>query len=210
MDEIGELPENAQVRLLRVLQTKEFERVGGSQTLKSDFRLVTATNRDLENEIRANRLRMDLYYRLNVFPIHVPPLRERSEDIPLLANHFLESFAVRTGKHFNPITEEEIDKLMRYNWPGNVRELENLMERAVIINPGPRLQLPDETTRFASVLEENSDYSLRSAERRHLIWALNRTGWKVKGTGGAAELLDVPPSTLIYRMKKHQIVKPSS
>ncbi|RJX28413.1 MAG: GAF domain-containing protein [Desulfarculus sp.] len=206
LDEIGELPLEVQVRLLRVLQTREFERVGGSETLRSDFRLVTATNRDLEQEVKAGRLRMDLYYRLNVFPIRVPPLRERKEDIPALAQFFLQSYANKMGKEFGAIPPEELDKLMRYDWPGNVRELENVIERACILSRGPRLQVPE---RVVPALQGTGDRpTLQAVERAHILWALQQTGWKVRGQGGAAELLDIHPSTLAYRLKKLGIERP--
>jgi transcriptional regulator with GAF, ATPase, and Fis domain len=209
LDEIGELPREVQVRLLRVLQTKEFERVGGSNTLRSDFRLVAATNRDLEKEVKAKKLRMDLYYRLNVFPIYVPPLRERREDIPLLAHFFLQSYATKMSKTFGRIADDQLAKLIQYDWPGNVRELENVIERATILNPGPRFRVPEQLGGFPQVSESQTKPTLREAERRHILWALQKTGWKIRGKGGCSELLDVHPSTLAYRMKKLGIQKPA-
>jgi len=208
LDEIGELPRDVQVRLLRVLQNKEFQRVGGARTLRSDFRLVTATNRDLDQEVKAGRLRMDLYYRLNVFPIYVPPLRKRSEDIPLLARHFLRSYATKMGKTFDGIPQEEIDALLRYDWPGNVRELKNVIERATILCPGPRFRIPEQLANLSALTAAAAEPSLRAVERRHVLWALNKVGWKVRGPGGAAELLDLHPSTLAYRLKKLGIQRP--
>jgi transcriptional regulator with GAF, ATPase, and Fis domain len=209
LDEIGELPREVQVRLLRVLQTKEFERVGGSKTLRSDFRLVAATNRNLEKEVKAKRLRMDLYYRMNVFPIYVPPLRERRADIPLLAHFFLQSYATKMGKSFGRIAEDQMDKLTRYDWPGNVRELENVIERATILNPGPRFRVPEQFGGFPHISGPQTNPTLREAERRHILWAMQKTGWKVRGKAGCSELLDVHPSTLAYRMKKLGIQKPA-
>jgi transcriptional regulator with GAF, ATPase, and Fis domain len=209
LDEIGELPMEVQVRLLRVLQNKEFERVGGSETLHSDFRLVAATNRDLEQYVKINRFRADLYYRLNIFPIHIPPLRERREDIPLLARYFIKIYGNRLKKTFEKIPDSEMEKLIRYDWPGNVRELENIIERGAILSFGPTFLVPElsiSSTEFSGVSNETS---LQENERRHIIWALQKTGWKVRGLGGAAELLKIHPSTLAFRMKKLGIQRPS-
>jgi len=209
LDEIGEIPADVQIRLLRVLQTKEFERVGGSKTLYSDFRLIAATHRDLALEVRANRFRPDLYYRLNVFPIFVPPLRERNEDIPLLAYHFLNIHSTRMQKEFNGIPEHEIDKLLQYDWPGNVRELENVIEHGTILSSGPEFHIPEfniDPYGKKEVSKKNS--SLMENEKRHILWALKKTGWKVRGAKGAAELLEIHPSTLAFRMKKLGIKRP--
>ena len=212
LDEIGDIPHNVQVRLLRVLQTKEFERVGGSETLHSDFRLIAATNKNLEEEVKAKRFRADLYYRLNVFPICVPPLTERRQDIKLLAYHFLELYSIRMRKHFNHIPDSELKKLMSYDWPGNVRELENVIERGIILNTGPVFRTPE----LSPSQEEEQEFgvarktSLQQVERQHILWALNQAGWKIRGSGGAAELLEIHPSTLHFRMKKLEIKKPGS
>ncbi len=202
LDEIGDLPLEIQVRLLRVLQTKEFERVGGMETLRSDFRLVAATNRDLETEVKAGRFRSDLFYRLNVFPIHVPPLRERREDIPLLAGHFLRIHGMKTGKAFHGIPEEEMRKLMQYEWPGNVRELENVIERGVILSSGPYFRVPELGAGHSGPDASKGRLTLRDHERLHILRTLQSTGWKIRGPGGAAEILDIHPSTLRSRMKK--------
>ncbi|MCP4754613.1 MAG: GAF domain-containing protein [Proteobacteria bacterium] len=210
LDEIGDIPPDIQVRLLRVLQTREFERVGGSETLQSDFRLITATNRDLEKEVVENRFRADLYYRLNVFPIQVPPLKERKSDIPLLVHHFLKQYSIKMRKKlFNRISKEEMDKLMRYDWPGNVRELENVIERGVILSSGPGFRMPElDPNRQEEITDENT--SLREIEKRHILLILDKTAWKIRGPGGAAELLEIHPSTLHFRMKKLGIQKKRS
>ncbi len=209
LDEIGDLPMEVQVRLLRVLQSREFERVGGTETLRSDFRLVAATNRDLEQAVRAGRFRLDLYYRLNVFPVFVPPLRERKEDIPLLALYFLKIYATKIGKTFEGIPKSEMDKLVLYDWPGNVRELENLIERGVILSPGPMFRVPELGGRPTEI-HPGAAVTLNENERRHILWTLQKTGWKVRGRGGAAELLDIHPSTLAFRMKRLGIKRPSA
>jgi formate hydrogenlyase transcriptional activator len=208
LDEMGEISPDIQTSLLRVLQTKEFERVGGTGTLRSDFRLIAATNRDLQNEVRIERFRADLYYRLNVFPLHVPPLRERREDIPLLVYHFMNIHANRTGKSFDGISEEDMARLMNYNWPGNVRELENVIERACILSKENYPRIPDLESECTPDGVPAGAVTLKEMETRHLQWALEKTNWKVRGPGGAAELLDINPSTLRFRLKKHGIERP--
>ncbi len=201
LDEIGDISMDVQARLLRVLQTKEFERVGGHETLQSDFRLLAATNRDLQREVERGHFRQDLYYRLNVFPIDVPRLRDREGDIPLLAHYFLRLYAGKFNKSLESIPEEEMKKLLAYNWPGNVRELENVIERGVILSRGPYYKVPElEGTR--SLPPERTAVSLRENERDHIIRVLQRTGGKVTGMGGAADILDIHPNTLFSRMKK--------
>ncbi|MBW2094357.1 MAG: sigma 54-interacting transcriptional regulator [Deltaproteobacteria bacterium] len=210
LDEVGDLPMEMQVRLLRVLQTKKFERVGGTKTIESNFRLVTATNRDLEGNIRAKQFRADLYYRINVFPIVVPPLRERREDIPALARYFLGIHSKKVGKSFGTIQEREIQKLMQYDWPGNVRELENLIERGVILSAAPSFRCPELIERLGGLpYSRVGAVTLEENERRHILWALVKTGWKVRGKKGAAELLNIHPSTLNFRMKKLGIKRPN-
>jgi len=209
LDEIGDLPPDIQVRLLRVLQNKEFERVGGSETLRSDFRLVTATNRDLEELMKAERFRGDLYYRLNVFPIVVPPLRERKEDIPLLAYYFLKNYSRKMGKNFERISEEEMEKLLQYHWPGNVREMENIIERGTILSTPPYFRVPELYSPRQETSSLQNAVTLQENERRHILWGLQKTKWKVRGTGGAAELLNIHPSTLEFRIKKLGIQRPS-
>ena len=209
LDEMGDLPADIQTRLLRVLQTKEFERVGGTTTLRSDFRLISATNTNLEEEVKAKRFRVDLYYRINVFPIHVPPLRERKEDIPLLARHFLKIYSMRMRKEFDGISRQDMERLMQYDWRGNVRELENIIERGCILSTGSMLQLPELVGESAAFGPSNSGITLKESETRHIRWALEKTDWKVRGPGGAAELLEIHPSTLAFRMKKLGIRRPS-
>ena len=208
LDEIGEINGDIQVRLLRVLQTREFERIGGAQTLSSDFRLIAATNRDLEREVAEGRFRADLYYRLNVFPILVPPLRDRKEDVPLLAHHFLRLHAGKLGKQIDPIADRDLDRLVRYDWPGNVRELENVIERGVILSSGRRFAMPelDRSAQTGRGLDQPA--TLAENERRHIVLTLEKTKWKVAGPDGAAEILGLPPSTLSFRMKKLGIARP--
>ncbi|MCP4756136.1 MAG: GAF domain-containing protein [Proteobacteria bacterium] len=207
LDEIGDVPREVQIRLLRVLQSREFQRVGGRETLRSDFRLLAATNRDLEKEAEAGRFRRDLFFRLNVFPIRVPALRERKEDISRLTYHFLAIHSKKLGKTIETISRSDLAKLAAYNWPGNVRELENIVERGVILSSGPNLRVPEagvnvqdgDSISVVSTLEEN--------ERTHILRVLRKTRGKLSGRGGAAELLDVHPNTLRHRIKKLGIQK---
>jgi formate hydrogenlyase transcriptional activator len=208
LDEIGDLSLDIQVRLLRVLQTREFERVGGSETLKSDFRLVVATNLDLEKEVKAQKFRADLYYRLAVFPIYVPPLRERKEDIPLLAYYFLKIYSKKRGKTFSKIPDTEMEKLLQNDWPGNVRELENIIERGSILSKDNHFGVPELGGGSFDQSPGHGGMTLKDNERRHILWALQKTAWKVRGKGGAAELLEIHPSTLAFRMKKLGIQRP--
>ncbi len=205
LDEIGELPIDAQVGLLRVLQDKKFERVGGYKTLTSDFRLIAATNRDLSQEVEAGRFRKDLYYRLNVFPIHGPPLRERIEDIPLLANFFLMNRSVDMGRSFDAISDSEMDKLIMYGWPGNVRELQNVIERGAILSKPPSFVVPDMLSEPILTSKNGEIATLKEVERQHILKVLQLTNWKVSGPCGASELLDMKRSTLVAKMKKLNI-----
>ncbi|SHI92935.1 Transcriptional regulator containing GAF, AAA-type ATPase, and DNA-binding Fis domains [Desulfatibacillum alkenivorans DSM 16219] len=202
LDEIGDISHEVQVRLLRVLQNKEFERVGGRTTLRSDFRLLAATNRDLREDVKTGRFREDLYYRLNVLSLKIPPLRERKEDIPLLVDYFLDRHAKNLGKPRGAVTPEDLDKLVAYDWPGNVRELENVIERSAILSSGARLEIPDLSQSGASFALDRDAVSLEENERRHILWALKKTGGKVRGPGGAAELLEINHNTLFSRIKK--------
>jgi transcriptional regulator with GAF, ATPase, and Fis domain len=211
LDEIGDLPLSIQVKLLRVLQEGTFERLGSAKTIHADFRLITATNRNLTQEIEKGKFREDLYYRLNVFPIQVPPLRERKEDIPLIARHFADRFSQRMGKNIRRIEGNEMKKLMEYDWPGNVRELEHLIERAVILS--------DERIRFSELdrLPEKlcgnqgrHAVKLSDIEREHIEKVLASTHWKVRGPNGAAQVLGLKPTTLFFRMKKLGIPAKSS
>jgi len=208
LDEIGDLPGEVQVRLLRVLQSKEFERVGASETLHSDFRLVAATNHNLEEEVKVCRFRADLYFRLNVFPIFVPPLRERKDDIPILVRYFISIYGTKMGKTFDRIPEEEMSKLIQYDWPGNVRELENIIERGTILSHGPTFYVPKLSIDSLGFGLQKEYLTLRENERHHIESALLKTGWKIRGPGGAAELLEIHPSTLAFKMKKLGVQRP--
>ena len=209
LDEIGELPMELQAKLLRVLQDGEFERLGSFTTIKIDARVIAATNRDLEEEVRKGRFREDLFYRLNVFPITVPPLRERVEDIPLLARHFVEKSSRRLGKSIEQIPESIVLKLQKYSWPGNVRELENVIERAVINSSGAKLCLVDDLSRPAFDQVSGPLKSLQEIEREHIMKVLRFTNWRIEGEKGAALILDMNSSTLRSRMNKLGIKKPN-
>src|SRR5881392_391013 len=208
LDEVGELPPETQVKLLRVLQEREFERVGGSQTVKVDVRVIAATNRDLPTAVAEGTFRQDLYYRLNVFPVTLPPLRERPEDIPLLVHYFVARYAAKIGRRISRVPKATIQQLVAYAWPGNVRELENVVERAVILSPGPDLDVAPEMLAPvpASVLPERPATAdavpLERVERAHIVSVLRRTNWRVDGPRGAARLLKMHPSTLRSRMQK--------
>jgi transcriptional regulator with GAF, ATPase, and Fis domain len=202
LDEIGELGAEDQVRLLRVLQEGTFERVGGSRPLRSDFRLVAATHRDLATEVRAGRFREDLYFRLAAFPVHVPPLRERREEIPTLALYFMEAFQRRRGLRFEGITEADVERLGAYRWPGNVRELEHVIERAVLLSDPPRLRVPplDPAPRAGEPAEELA--TLEEAERRHFRRVIAHARGRISGRGGVAEILGLSPSTATFKIRK--------
>jgi len=204
LDEIGEMPLELQVKLLRVLQDGEFERLGSPHSTKVDVRIIAASNRNLEEEIKAGRFREDLFYRLNVFPITIPPLRQRTEDIPLLVNHFVTKFNKKTGKQITSVSKEILDGLEEYHWPGNVRELESVIERAVITSPKNALQVLDrfEPIRKADVQDVKA---LADLERDHILQVLQKTGWRIEGKNGAALLLGLNPSTLRARMRKYGI-----
>jgi PAS domain S-box-containing protein len=207
LDEIGELPPDAQAKLLRVLQEREFERVGSSVAIKVDVRVLAATNRDLLQCVRDKTFREDLYYRLSVFPIHLPPLHERREDIPTLAQFVLNRFAMRIGKHIDGIGRETMQRLLSYRWPGNVRELENVLERAVILANGPTLEIgPDvlnvSVTPESAAIPDEPSTTLEAKERDHILATLRQTNWVVDGDRGAAKILGLHPNTLRSRMKK--------
>ncbi|MBT8341775.1 MAG: sigma 54-interacting transcriptional regulator, partial [Desulfatitalea sp.] len=205
LDEIGELPLNVQPKLLRVLQEGEFERVGGVETLKTHVRIIAATNRDLEKDVEDGKFRKDLWYRLCVFPITIPPLRERLEDIPLLVKWFVEKYSKWIGKEFNTISKKMLDALKRYAWPGNIRELENLIERAAITSPAGNLTIELPTP---SCPQPDQEMTLQEVERSHLINMLEKTDWVVEGSSGAARRLGLNASTLRFRMKKLGIQRP--
>jgi formate hydrogenlyase transcriptional activator len=202
LDEIGDLPAELQAKLLHVLQEGEFERVGGTRTLKVDARVIAATNRDLEKAVADDRFRADLYYRLKVFPVHVPPLRERREDIPLLVRYFARMYGAKLGKKLDTIPQERLDALMHYQWPGNVRELGNVIERAAILSRGNELDLSDWLTRPGAQSPPQAVLTLDDMQRRHIVEVLERTGWRVSGAKGAAHILALKPSTLRARMQK--------
>lgn len=210
LDELGEMPIELQAKLLRAIQEGEIERLGGKGVIKVDVRLIAATNRNLEEEVRKGNFRSDLYYRLNVFPIHLPPLRERQEDIPLLVHHFCKKHAPRIGKPITNIPQKLIQQLQAYPFPGNIRELENIIERAIIVSKEGTLALGNwlpQIKNFPSresypMEEEPTLLPLDEVQRNHIIKVLKHTAWKVSGKGGAAEILDMRPTTLESRMKK--------
>jgi formate hydrogenlyase transcriptional activator len=206
LDEVGDIPLELQPKLLRVLQEQEFERLGGTQTIRVDVRLVAATNRDLGEMVAARTFRSDLYYRLRVFPLLMPPLRERQEDIPALVRYFVEKHARRMNRAVETIPAETLDLLVRYAWPGNIRELENLIERAVIVSPGPVLRVPlNEVKPPSEPLSEN--LTLRAAERDHILRALDATNWVLAGPRGAAARLGMKRTTLQSKMRRLGVVK---
>jgi formate hydrogenlyase transcriptional activator len=205
LDEVGDIPPELQPKLLRVLQEQEFERLGSTRTIKVDVRMVAATHRDLARMVADSTFRADLYYRLNVFPVVLPPLRERPDDIPRLVRHFTQRFARRMGRRIETIPTAVMDALVRYPWPGNVRELQNVIERAVILSPGPSLQippgdLPPAATQAAA--PASAAVTLADAEREHILGALRETGWVLGGPEGAAARLGMKRSTLYKKMKK--------
>jgi len=210
LDEVGEIPLELQTKLLRVLQEREFERLGSTRTLRTDARLIAATNRELRKMVEQQKFREDLFYRLNVFPIYVPALRERSEDIPLLVNHFVQRFARRMNRTIETIPAEAMAALTRYAWPGNIRELQNLIERAVILSQGPVLQitLRDIESDTQPRRDAGKDQTLEAAERAHILAILNETRWVLAGSRGAAARLGINRSTLQFRLKKLGIVRP--
>ncbi len=212
LDEIGDIPLELQPKLLRVLQEREFERLGSTRTKKVDVRVVAATHRDLETMIVDKQFRSDLYYRLNVFPITIPPLRERPEDIPLLVQHFVQQTARNMNKAIDTISCDTMDALTQYSWPGNIRELENVIERAVILSPGPvlRLSIRDLHTRIAPGHNHERNQTLEEVQRKHIVTTLKQTRWVLSGPRGAATRLGLHRATLYFRMKKLGIVRPGT
>lgn len=208
LDEIGELPLELQPKLLRVIQDGEFERLGSAQTIKVDVRVIAATNRNLEEEVRKGRFREDLWYRLNIFPITVPPLRERPIDIPLLVEYFVDKISKRLGKLIESISTTVMNTLQNYHWPGNVRELENVLERAVINSSGPKLHLVDELKKTDKDSTKTFSKTLDEVERNYIIQVLEQTHWKVGGKNSASEILGLDRSTLRARMRKLGIARP--
>ncbi|WP_336518368.1 sigma-54 dependent transcriptional regulator [Pollutibacter soli] len=210
LDEIGEIPLETQAKLLRVLQEKEIERLGGGTPIKVNIRIIAATNRNLEKEVAENRFRLDLYYRLNVFPLVLPSLRERKDDIPLLVNYFMKQFAKRVGREIQSVTAHAMNQLVNYSWPGNIRELENIMERTILLARGAVIEevilpenkvigIPGTSPPVIKTIEEN--------ERDHIVEILKQCNGKISGEGGAAELLNINVSTLNSKIKKLGILK---
>jgi transcriptional regulator with GAF, ATPase, and Fis domain len=206
LDEIGEFPIELQAKLLRVLETGTFERLGSSRTFKVDVRLIAATNRDLTEAVRAHQFRQDLFFRLQVFPIHVPPLRERRDDIAPLVWTFIKQFGLQLGKVIESVPRPSMTTLQAYYWPGNVRELRNVIERSMILSDGPTLRIALPDTIAGQTLMEGV-LTLEEMERRHVLDVLERTSWRVSGPNGAARLLGLKPTTLEYRMKKLGITR---
>ena len=210
LDEIGELPLDLQSKLLRVLQEKEIERVGGKGVIKTDVRIIAATNRNLQKEVSDGNFRGDLYYRLNVFPITIPPLRERKDDIPILSSHFITKFSKNVGKNISTISSNALKALQGYRWPGNVRELEHLIERSVLLTRGntiKEIHLPTSERRPSEAQHDDTVKTLEENERDHILKALQHCKGKIFGKGGAADLLDINVSTLNSRIKKLGIKK---
>jgi formate hydrogenlyase transcriptional activator len=210
LDEVGEIPLELQTKLLRVLQEREFERLGSTRTIRTDARLIAATNRDLSEMVEEQKFRSDLFFRLNVFPVRVPSLRERREDIPLLVRHFVQHFARQMQRAIETIPSETMSALTQYQWPGNIRELQNVIERAVILSPGPVLRVPlqDLPSRSSSGSSKGQPQTLAEAERAHILAALKETMWVIAGPNGAAARLGMNRSTVQFRMKKLGIVRP--
>jgi formate hydrogenlyase transcriptional activator len=211
LDEIGDMPLELQPKLLRVLQEQEFERLGGTRTIRVDVRIVAATNRDLGAMVQERRFRADLFYRLHVFPIALPPLRERREDIPLLVRHFLRSFAARMNKKIDMVSDEVMEILKHHSWPGNIRELQNFIERSVILSSGPVLCAPlgdlkPNLKLFPDSEKPSGGRTLKDAERDHILEVLRQVDWVVGGHRGAAVRLGLPRTTLLHRMQKLGIV----
>ena len=212
LDEISEIPLETQAKFLRVLEDGKFERIGGSQTLKADVRLIAATNQDLKKKIAGGRFRPDLYYRLNVYPISVPPLRKRREDIPLLVEHFIPQIASQIGKQIDQVPVQMMEQLKAYDWPGNVRELKNVLERAIITASNSVLPLQNIIAPATKSRPENADATanlstLKDVERRHILTVLKLTDWRISGPKGAAKILGLNPSTLRFRIKKLGITR---
>ncbi len=209
LDEIGDMPLEMQVKILRAIQEREIEPIGSKTTIKTDVRIIAATNRNLETELMKGRFRSDLYYRLNVFPIEIPPLRDRKDDLPALVSHFLERHAQKNRRKIQTISAGVLKSLNDYDWPGNIRELEHVIERAVLMNNGDlisRVDLPD-LKRVYHLRNEEKIKTIDEVERDHILFVLKRTKGKVRGKEGAAELLKIAPSTLQSKMKKLGIRK---
>jgi transcriptional regulator with GAF, ATPase, and Fis domain len=208
LDEVGEIPLELQTKLLRVLQEGEFERLGSTKTLKVNVRVITATNRALEKEVREGRFRSDLFYRLKVFPIHLPALRDRQQDIPLLVSYFVKKFSTAMGKKVESVPGKALELLKRNPWPGNIRELEHVIERAVILTQETELELGDWMPTGAAGNGNGSATTLEEVERTHIVAVLTQANWRVSGEKGAAKILGLNPTTLEARMKKLGIQRP--
>jgi len=210
LDEIGEMPVDLQVKLLRVLQEKEIEPIGCRSSIKINVRIIAATNRNLEKEVAEGRFRLDLYYRLNVFPIELPPLRERIDDIPALAHHFLNIYNRKSGKKINGLSDKVLKNMLAYHWPGNIRELENLIERSVLLAKGTIIEdiiFPTQTRNISLAGQDMHTKTIHENERDHIIEVLKKCNGRIWGVGGAAEVLNLPPTTLTSKMKKLGIGK---
>jgi formate hydrogenlyase transcriptional activator len=209
LDEIGEMPLETQAKLLRVLQDGLIDRLGGKQPVRVDVRVIAATNRDLPAAVKNGAFRADLFYRLNVFPISLPPLRNRPEDIPILARHFLQQYGVKIGRMCKDIDQESLERLIRYTWPGNVRELENVIERAMILSREPVLRIDEHVLGSQGTpVTASQPADLKELERRHILQTLTLTNWHIAGPDGAAVRLGIPPSTLRSRMKQFGMKRP--
>jgi len=206
LDEVGEISPEMQAKLLRVLQEKEIQRIGSNTIIKTDVRILAATSRILEKEVAEGRFRLDLYYRLLVFPITLPPLRERKDDIPLLIDHFIKYYSERTGKKIKALHPDTIQRLVQYNWPGNVRELQNVIERSILLSQDDLIRevaLPIFTPDLPGEIRKDKQIkTLEEIERDHIINVLNQCNYRIAGKGGAAELLNLPPTTLHSKMKR--------
>jgi formate hydrogenlyase transcriptional activator len=207
LDEVGEIPVEVQAKLLRVMQEREFERVGGSAPIQVDVRVIAASNRDLLKAVRDKTFREDLYYRLNVFPIALPSLRERTEDIPLLAHFFANKFMTRIGKRLQAISQRTMQRLVAYPWPGNIRELENILERAVILSQGNTLEIGPDLLPDSIPAPNQGQLDLATLERNHILRVLEQTGGVIEGPRGAARILGLHANTLRSRMKKFGITR---
>jgi transcriptional regulator with GAF, ATPase, and Fis domain len=208
LDEIGELTADTQIKLLRVLQEREFDRVGGQKSTKVNVRVIAATNRDLHHAVNTSSFRADLFYRLNVFPIEVPPLRARTSDIPLLVRSFARKFSKKLGKRIEDVPQRTMNQLATYAWPGNVRELENVIERATILSQGPLLQIDEPLLHSDTATEPATSGTLEEVERAHIIRVLQEAEWVIEGKEGAATRLGLHPNTLRSRMQKLGVKKP--
>ena len=212
LDEIGEMPLELQVKLLRALQEKEIERLGGRHTIPVDVRIIAATNRDLEEEVEAGRFRADLYYRLNIFPISLPSLRDRRDDIPLLATHFMQKLSKKIGKKITMVSQYVLDQIIGYDWPGNIRELEHVIERSMLLSDDTilrKIYLPDKKPKELTVPSEDGLIlkTIEENERDHIINVLKHCNGRVAGYRGAAKFLGIPPSTLASKLKRFGIQK---